>query len=460
MYRFLSLFVLGLMLAYCTPTEEEITFDPDAFLTFSTDTVFFDTLFTDTVSFTNRFRVYNPQKNAVSLSSISLGQGDNSGYKLSVNGIKDSSFEDIIILGEDSLLVLVEVTIPSRGENTPFLVEDSVVFVTNDNIQSVNLVAWGQDAHFFRDDSVIACNTSWIADKPYVLYGSVLIDAQCELQIEPGVEIFVNKGASMFVAGTLKSVGTVEQPITFRNIRKDIENAPGQWTGILFLEGSKDNRMDHVTIRNAEFGVRLGTPDDDIIPDLVMSNAVIENMSTYGILCFTSDLVAYNVLVNNCVEATAGHFAGGHYTYQHCTFANYALGLFNEGPAVIFSDNLELADGSLLQADLYTQVQNSIVWGDYEEVEELQFSATEGTLVEILLEHSLIRSENPDYAINNNILATDPSFPAFQDPSSYNYQLDTLSPAKDQGTQLGIPLDLLGNNRDDAPDPGAYERIE
>lgn len=460
MLRTICLFCTMLAMAYCTPSEEELTFDTNAYLTFSTDTVFFDTLFTDTVSFTKRFRVYNPQSNAVKLSSISLGMGGNSDFHLSVNGLEGKQFTDQIILGKDSLLVLVAVNIPSREENTPFLVEDSVVFVTNDNIQAVNLVAWGQDGYFFRGDSIIDCNTSWPADKPYVLYGSILVDSLCELTIEAGTEIYVNQGASIFIAGSVKVNGTAELPVLFRNIRLDIENAPGQWTGLVFLEGSKDNKIDHARIRNAQFGVRLGTPDNDIIPDLVISNSVIQNMATYGILSFTSDLWVYNTLINNCVNAAAGHFAGGHYTYQHCTFANYSIGLFSEGPAMIFSDNLELADGSLLQADLTTRLQNNIIWGDYSDVEELQFNTTEGPKFEVLVEHSLIRTQNLDFDINNNILNTDLGFPQFVNPVEYNYQLDKQSPARDAGRQLPITTDLLGNQRDANPDIGAYERIE
>ncbi len=448
------------MLTFCTPSEEEITMDPGAQLQFSTDTVFFDTLFTDTVSFTKRFRVYNPQRNAVRLSSITLGGGDNSTFNLAVNGKYGRNFQDQVILGKDSLLVLVEVNIPSRDENTPFLVEDSVVFVTNTNLQTVNLVAWGQEAYFFRSDSIITCNTSWPADKPYVLYGSVLVDSLCELVVEEGAEIYLNRGASMFVAGTLKVNGTANQPVLFSNVRLDLQNAPGQWTGIVLLEGSKDNRIEYASIRNAEFGLRLGTPDNDTIADLVIANSIIENMSSYGILSFTSDLRAENLLINNCINALAGHFAGGHYIYQHCTFANYSIGIFNEAPALIFTDNLELADGSLLQADLYAQLQNNIIWGDYQDDEELQFVPSQGPSFQVLIEHSLIRSEDEDFDINNNILGTDPGLPGFVDPSMYNYQLDTLSPAKDRGRDLSIDIDLLGNPRDMLPDLGAYERIE
>jgi hypothetical protein len=451
---------LSLTLANCTPEEEVITIDPEAHLTFSTDTLFFDTLFTDTVSFTLRFRVFNPQDNAVNLSSISLASGGNSFYDLLINGIKDKQFQDQVILGKDSLLVLVEVTIPSRDENTLFLVEDSVMFVTNSNIQKVNLVAWGQDAHFFRKDSIIACNTLWPADKPYVLYGSVLVDSLCTLTIEEGAEIYINKNATIFVGGSLQVVGSTDQPVLFRNVRLDLEHAPGQWVGLVFLEGSKNNKIDHAVIRNAEFGVRLGTPDPDTIPDLIISNSIIENMSGYGILAFTSDLKAYNLVVNNCVNATGAHFAGGNYVYQHCTFANYSIGLFNQAPALIFTDNLELDDGSLLQADLYTLLQNNIIWGDHQDKEELLFNASEGPEFKVFLENCLIRSQNDDFEVNNNILGTDPDFPQFIDPVKFNYQLDTLSPAQDQGRLLPIMTDLLGNPRDNKPDIGAYERIE
>jgi hypothetical protein len=286
------------------------------------------------------------------------------------------------------------------------------------------------------------------------------VDSLCELVVEAGSKIYINKGASFYVAGSLKVNGSAEEPVLFRNVRLDIEDAPGQWVGILFLEGSTDNVMDHAIIRNAEFGVRLGTPDQDTIPDLVLSNTIIENMSSFGVLAFTSDLWAYNLLINNCINSTAGHFAGGHYTYQHCTIANYSIGLFNEAPAMIFTDNLELSDGSLLQADLYAQLQNNIIWGDYEDDEELQFVATGGTTFQVLAEHCLIRSQNRDFDINNNILGTDPGYPEFIDPFGYNYQLDTLSPAKDQGRVLNINTDLLGNPRDAMPDIGAYERVE
>ncbi|HKI90347.1 MAG TPA: hypothetical protein VKA38_15075, partial [Draconibacterium sp.] len=56
--------------------------------------------------------------------------------------------------------------------------------------------------------------------------------------------------------------------------------------------------------------------------------------------------------------------------------------------------------------------------------------------------------------------------PEFIDPfDEYNYALDTLSPAKDAGSQeyaKRFPLDILNKDRtaDEGPDLGAFERIE
>ena len=48
---------------------------------------------------------------------------------------------------------------------------------------------------------------------------------------------------------------------------------PGQWGGIILLAGSHGNYMDFSIIRNAEYGIRLGSPDIDTIPDIVLKNS-------------------------------------------------------------------------------------------------------------------------------------------------------------------------------------------
>lgn len=447
---------------------EEISFDTSAQLRFSQDTVFFDTVFTSLGSITKRFRVYNDAENAVVISSISLQEEGESNFSIFANGLAGPNIENVRILGKDSILVLAEVLIDPQDENLPFLVTDKINFETNGNRQAVDLVAWGQDANFLRD-SVLVCNTTWTANRPYVIYNSVLVQEGCKLAIEPGTKIYNHNGSFIFIGGSIEAIGTPEQRILFTNDRFDeaFVDAPGQWGGLIFLQNSNNNSISYADIRNANVGIYLGTPDDDNDPDLELTNTRIENIGGnsvipsidslvqpgYGILAISSDLYAKNVLINNCQINVVANLAGGNYTYEHCTFANFSFDFFRRDPMLVFSDNLVTGD-VLLVDDLNVSMTNSIVWGSLSE--ELLFSdATEGGSFELVLNNNILRTIQNDLLIDN--LNEDPQF---FDPSMYDYSLDTLSPAKDRGNNFMIIRDLDGNERDANPDLGALERKE
>lgn len=430
-----------------------ISTDPGIRLSFSSDTVLFDTVFSSIGSITKRLMVFNNNDNAVNIERIEVAGGSNSPYTLTVRGLDGKDFNDQLLLGKDSLLILVEVTIDPGDQNLPFLVRDSIEFLTNGNQQDVTLVAWGQDANFLND-SILTCDITWTADRPYVITNSILIDSLCQLTIEKGAQIFSGPGSFIFVGGTLIVEGDSAERVWFRNDRLEepFENAPGQWGGIIFLEGTKDNRIDYAVIRNAEVGVRLGAPDNDTIPDLVLSNTIIENILSTGILAFTSDLYAYNVLVNNCGEFVVGNFAGGNYIYEHCTFANFPFQFFRENPVAAFTDNVILADNTVLSEDISVELFNSIIWGSEEE--ELLLNNDGGSNVFFTAGFNIIKTGINELDINNNILNQDPRF---VEPELYDYRIDSLSPGIDRGADLMIPIDLDGNPRDSLPDIGAYE---
>ena len=113
--------MLALMVYACDPLEEEITRDSNIEIAFSTDTVLFDTVLSSVGSITKRVKIYNRNERAVELSRLGLGSGDNSSYTLIVNGEEGKTFDNTVILGEDSLLVLVEVLIDPQNEETPIL---------------------------------------------------------------------------------------------------------------------------------------------------------------------------------------------------------------------------------------------------------------------------------------------------------------------------------------------------
>ncbi|UXP33215.1 hypothetical protein N6H18_04515 [Reichenbachiella agarivorans] len=448
---------IWVLIQSCDPVEEEISRDSSESLLFSSDTVKFDTLLSSVGSITRRFRIYNPNQKAIQIDRLFLGGNRDSPYGLTINGIRTESFKNEVIFGKDSLLVLVDVLIDPMDESLPYLVKDSVVMEYNQQQKDVKLVAWGQDANFL-DREVIECDAVWTAGKPYVLYDTVLIAKDCSLTVEPGTRIYIDNNSALAVAGTLLVNGTADSKVIIRNTRldPDYEVAPGQWNAILFLEGSKDNIIDHALIKNGVIGLRVGSPDDDADFDLVVSNTSIAHMSSSGILAFNSDIHVYNTEIYNCQTELLGNYIGGNYKYEHCTFTNAPSLYTRDQASVILSDNLLLGDGSALIEELNVELINSIIWGELDE--ELTISVSGQANVSILLNNNIIRSANSDYEELGNVISQKSNFPGFYAPAFYNYQLDSLASARDRGTPSAIVFDLLGTPRDAMPDWGAYER--
>jgi len=437
----------------CSLNSDEISTDPSHKLRFSADTIFFDTIFTEIPSVTKRLRVYNDQSTAVSVASIALAD-PNTPYIITINGIRGTAFEAIRILANDSILVLLEADISDRDSLSPYVVEDQLKFSTNGNQQEVSVLSWGQDANYLKD-AILPCNTIWTAGKPYVIYDHVLVDSLCTLIIEPGTRIFSHLGSNIYVKGSIKVNGEADNRVLFMNDRFDGDFAlfPGQWGGITFLEGSQGNEIRYTDIRNAEVGIWLGTPDDDDFPDLTIENSIIENTTGPCIIAFTSDLEMTNCLLNNSGQFAFAGLAGGNYVITHSTIANYAFGFFKTEPTFIVSDQIELSDGSLLQAPITLQLNNNIIWGPSSD--EIELLNDGGMVFTLDMTNNLLKTTNSAYSGFNNILNEDP---LFINPELFDYQLDSLSPAINTGADLGIALDLLGVGRSMPPDIGAYEK--
>lgn len=454
----LGIVLLPILIYSCTPDSEIIDDNPGTEVQFSTDTVLFDTLFTSVGSITRRLRVINPNKGAIRLNNISLARGTESPYSIIVNGDEGTSFDDVVIFGEDSLLVLVEVTIDPNDEDLPFLVKDSILVRQSDISQDVKLISWGQDANFLNN-IILDCDETWTAERPYVIVEGVLVDSLCRLTIEQGTKVFFDNGASLFVQGQMEVRGDTAEQVLFTSIRNDgiFENTAGQWGGIFFLEGSQGNIIDHAVISNGQFGLRIGTPDDNNVPDVTVTNTIIQNMSESGILAFTSDVDAANTLVYNCGSHLVGNFAGGNYRYYHCTFTNEPTDFRRDEPSVQFSDNIVLADNSTLIDDLSVELINSIIWGNQQDELLIGLQQENARLV---IQNNVIRTTQEEFDTNDNIIGQELNFPGFVSPFQRNYALDSLSVARDNGIPIGVEIDIRRLPRDENPDIGAFERID
>ena len=454
-------FYCGLAISLaCQPEDEIITDSPSARLLVSNDTVLFDTLLTEQLSITKRFRIYNPSENAVRIDRIRLGLGSQSSYRIIANGKEGPEITDEILSGGDSLLVLVDSEIDPNEEDLPFLVKDSVIIEWNTNSAHVKLVAWGQDAYYIN--AAALCDTTFVGSRPFVIYDSLLVAPECTLRIEKGVRLLFNNNAALHVAGTLIVEGEQDASVTFRNSRFD-ENyleAPGQWgdpqigAGIIFYPQSQGNNLSYCIIENAASGIYMGIPDDDQDFDLQINNTTIRHMTRYGIIAFTSDLKVENSLIYNCGSSLIANLAGGNYQYTHCTMTNYPNFFISEEPAVIFSDNIETGSDPIT-APLNVSLINNIIWGSGDE--ELLVNGAGGEEIVLTLTSNIIRSEE---TIPDNFTSTDSNFPEFENPLSFNYLIDSTSFAIDRGIDAGIVTDLRGKTRDSFPDIGAYEYIE
>jgi hypothetical protein len=139
----LTLAVLFFSLFSCE--DEGYVNSPDAYLGFSADTIMFDTIFTTIGSTTQNLKIYNPYNENILISRIRVAGGDFSNFRLNINGEMTNETYDIEVPAKDSIFVFVEVTIDPNGQNLPMVVHDSIEFVTNANLQKIQLIAYGQD---------------------------------------------------------------------------------------------------------------------------------------------------------------------------------------------------------------------------------------------------------------------------------------------------------------------------
>jgi hypothetical protein len=335
-------------------------------------------------------------------------------------------------------------------------------------VQDIDLIAWGQDVHLFNGE--IISSQTWTNDKPYLIYNSILVDTNEILMVDAGTRIHLHRGSTFYIAGTLIVSGSVEEPVHFQGDRLEsiYDDVPGQWNGLYFLNGSQNNRMDHVQIRNAISGVHLGNLfTESEAPDLLITNAIIEHMTYAGISTISATVDAENCIIGDCGFYGLVLTTGGSYRFTHCTVANYWNYSNRITPSLQVTNYYNINDTLLITKPLLrADFGNCIIYGNRElEIDFDEYSDVGDFNYQ--LDHCLVRV---DTSVNTGDLLHYTQIFTNQDPGfvsvfEYDYQLDTLSFAKDRGSiSIGslVPADILGAGRlsDLGPDLGAYERIE
>jgi hypothetical protein len=470
--KYLSFFLFVGMMVSC---ERDYSFRGDGRgLSFSMDTLMFDTVFTTMGSSTLRLKVYNPYNEDLTIDAIELAGGDESNYRININGNDISLLQDVRIRSRDSLFIFVEVTIDPAGVDAPFIVSDSVMFYTRERTQTVKLMAYGQDVVVLKKAKLSSQTLK--KGKPYLIYDYAIVDSFQTVSVDPGVHFYFHKDASMVVLGSLKANGTADEPIVFEGDRLEdfYEDIPGQWGFLQFLPGSANNELRYTTIRNGYIGVHadsIGMGND--VP-LIIDNCRFEHISFIGLLAERSKIVASNSLFADCGLHSVALTLGGEYEFYHCTIANfYKSGWGVRSDAALMMNNYYYDDNNKEHILPLTKAlfANCIVYGYQNPEVKLDFktSADEGVNDQLnyFFDHSLLKVgtsiDTKDEAHYSNVIIN--KAPSFVDSSQYDYRLDTLSVAKDVGKRLFgemYPKDYLGISRlnDTAPDLGMYERVE
>jgi len=483
--RLFYLFIILLAINFyaCKNDFEDYSNSPQNLLTFSVDTLSFDTVLTTVNSPVLSFRVYNKNSKPLLISSVQLAEGTNSDFRINVDGMSGAAFENVEILAKDSLFVFVSVKPKENGQYTPTLSTDAIIFETNGVQQKVILEACGQDVYTLRG-AVLSEDSVLDNQKPYLIYDSLVIAKGATVEIGEGSVFYMYNNAQLIVNGTIKVKGTVEKPVVFRGSRTDYmvtipyDLIPGQWGGIYFSSDSYDNEFENVRIRNGKYGMSLDVCEDPSRSKLYMENVVLTNVSGTLLQSVNCNIVAENCEFSNAQGALLD-LTGGSSRFTHCTIVNYyptnlELGWGkSDNQTLILSDVVPNWDGGnddsypVINAEFY----NSIIWGGSSSTSSIQI--TDADAIPYLFENCLIPNNKPDdpkvvdclFQATDSLLfqntnpvdmKTNSFYPAF------DFRLRKDSPAKDIANfeiASQIPYDLTGFYRltDGHPDLGAYE---
>lgn len=314
-------FFISILAIVFTSCRNDFEFqDYESNLSFSKQTVYLDTVFSNISSSTYRLKVYNNSDNDIVIPTLRLKKGVNSKFRIMVDGLSGEDhnndnigdgkiFYNVEMLAKDSMFVFIEVTSSVQEANpTDFLYTDEIEFIAkNQQVQKVDLVTLVQDAVFIypvkqvngssylyesvnlglnnlgtpvnvlgselsTNDPLNGNELTWTNAKPYVIYGYAVVPNGQTLVINKGARVhfhansglLVNRYATLQVNGEkdiVNSSGVVTQKneVTFEGDRLEpfFSEIPGQWSAIIHLSENNNNWIKYATIKNASIGLLL-----------------------------------------------------------------------------------------------------------------------------------------------------------------------------------------------------------
>ena len=504
MRPFLNLLPLLLIVILWSSCRKDLEYAQSAGnLEFSKDTVYLDTVFTTLGSSTRSLKVYNRTRDDIEIPVIRLSQGQNSSYRLNVDGEAGKEFENIPILALDSLFIFIESTFDVAPTNQlEFLNIDIIEFDTGSNLQEVQLVTLVKDAVFLfpktladgtketldlgldPDGSPTSIAGFYLMDeqlgftnqKPYVIYGYAAVAAGKQLNIAAGTRVHFHKDSGILVeaGGELQINGALsddqellEKEVVFEGDRLEsaLAEVPGQWGTIWISAGSTNNNINHLTIRNATVGLLVEGDGDLQTPTLNLKNTQILNSASINLWGKSASITGENLVLGGAGDISLYCNLGGSYSFIHTTIANFWRHGFRTGAAVEIDNYNNNTSADLIAANFI----NCIIDGNT--FLELNLNTNQSNAFNYSFANSLIKfndsgsqfKDDPLYDFESSIIYSEVLLnvnPNFFDTSAHDFRIADPSPARDKANFEGanlVPTDLLGRDRTGSPDIGAYE---
>ena len=451
--------------------EYQVADDPSLKLSFSCDTLSFDTVFTQQGSATLQMKVYNRNANALMIDHVGLRDGK--AFVVNVDGEQQlTRLKNLQINGGDSLFVFVRVDIDPTASNSPVLVSDMLSFhLTSGVTQSVTLEAYGQDVkRLSGNGGILVLNGyTFTSNKPYLLRDTIIING--DLVFDAGSRLYMHRGTALYAKGNVQANGTLTAPIVISGDRLDqlfdsvpYRYASGSWGGI-FLKADTMSRLynlSYVDILSGNIGLYAYSTRADQLPMLRMDGCRIHNHSLYGLVLMHVDALVTNTIISNCASYCL-YCSGGNHEFIHSTIASFydstnirIHSTSKDGSGAVFIDNL-----SKEQPQTNTSFYNSIITG----------SKSNQLVVATPFDRYYPGSFIGNYLKTDTLAIPHAERNVYWQKNDtadvykyYDFRLDSLSPAigiGDSLTAVPYPTDRLGISRALCkPDAGCYQHDE
>ena len=330
---FFFIAIIAVLLTACTDNDSFTTGSGNR-LTFSEDTIRFDTLFSTVPSATQTFWVRNESGDGIRIRTARLERSNQSGYRVNVDGTYlDPVGSDFEVRKGDSILVFVEITTRENHADEPQLVEDNLIFTLESGVeQRVNLRTYSWDAQKITD-LVVAEDMTIESSVPLLIYGQ-------GIRVEEGATLTLRNTVFYFHDGAgidAKGIVTAENCL-FRGDRLDrmfdylpYDRVSGQWKGIRLSSPNGRNTFGSCEIRNAV---------DAIVCDstlLYLYDTVIHNSSGDGIYARHSTVFVDYCQLSNTYGDCLGLY-GCYAQVTQSTLAQFYPFSANRGYALYFKN--------------------------------------------------------------------------------------------------------------------------